>query len=109
MAQGNRFFLYTQHLSGTGHFVRIFELARALAERNDVYLVDGGRLVPRQNSTIPIKKLVLPRIYRSHEGIASVEPGRGIDDVMKERRALLLEVVEQARPNILFIRTLSFQ
>jgi predicted glycosyltransferase len=108
MAQGNRFFLYTQHLSGTGHFVRTFEIARALAEGNKVYLVDGGRLVPRSIPNMPVEKIVLPRIYRSNQGIASVEPARGIDDVMRERRKLLLDFIEQARPNILLFEHFPF-
>jgi len=56
MRSGNRVLLYTQHLSGTGHFVRIFEIARALAERYEVYLIDGGRLIPRHPPHTPFKK-----------------------------------------------------
>ena len=37
--------IYAQHLSGVGHRVRALELARALAERHEVALVDGGRHV----------------------------------------------------------------
>jgi len=108
MRSGNRVLLYTQHLSGTGHFVRIFEIARALAERYEVYLIDGGRLIPRHPPHTPFKKLFLPRIYRSKEGIASVDPTRAINDVMKERKTLLLEFVDQVRPNVLLIEHFPF-
>ena len=78
MSRRRRFLLYAQHLSGVGHFVRTFEIARGLsaksrsrlpggtafaealdpgcqvepadvpaAGRHEVYLVDGGRPVPR--------------------------------------------------------------
>ena len=108
MAKGKRFLLYSQHLSGTGHFVRTFEIARALAEDNEVYLVDGGRPVPRQEPNIPFKKIALPPIYRSNEGIASVDLARDIDGVMKERRKLLLEFVGRVRPETILIEHFPF-
>ena len=108
MAQGKRVLLYTQHLSGTGHFVRIFELAHVLAKGHDVYLTDGGRLVPRPKPSTPFKTLSLPRIYRAREGLASVDPARHLVDVMNERQRLLLEFVEQIQPNILIFEHFPF-
>jgi len=108
MPQSLRFFLYTQHLSGTGHFVRIFEIACGLAKNHEVYLLDGGRLIPRPPPRIPFKKLILPRIYRSPEGLASVDSTQRIDEIMKIRKSLLMEFVERVKPHVLLFEHFPF-
>jgi predicted glycosyltransferase len=55
--------LYSQALSGVGHYVRSFEIARALSQRHEVQLVDGGRRVPRAADN-EVRRLVLPRSRR---------------------------------------------
>lgn len=108
MARRKRFLLYSQHLSGTGHFVRTFEIACALASRHDVYLVDGGRPVPRPAPRYSFTRLTLPRIYRSGAEIRSVDDTRHIREVMLDRKRILLEAVDRIRPDNLLIEHFPF-
>ena len=108
MASCKRFLLYSQHLSGTGHFVRTFEIARALASRHDVYLVDGGRPVPRATSPHSFARITLPRIYRAVDGIRAVDITRDIEEVMQDRKRILLEAVDDIRPDVVLIEHFPF-
>jgi predicted glycosyltransferase len=103
-----RIFLYSQHLSGTGHFVRTYEIARALAKHHDVYLLDGGRSVPRPESEYPFSLLGLPQIYRAKDGIAPVDGSRNIDAVMEERKSILLEFINTQKPDVIMIEHFPF-
>ena len=98
MADRKRFFLYSQHLAGTGHFVRSFELAAALAERHDIFLVDGGRPIPRRAVAVPLTIVPLPAIYRSAEGIVPVDHSWQIDEVMQQRQTDLLRAIDRIQP-----------
>jgi predicted glycosyltransferase len=108
MIPRKRFLLYSQHLSGTGHFVRTFEIARALAEVHEVYLVDGGRPIPREWTAVPLTLIALPRIYRSAGTIVTVDSQRPVTEIMDERRASLLAAVAGIRPDILLIEHFPF-
>ena len=100
--------MYTQALSGPGHFVRTFEIARALAGGHDVYLVDGGRAIPRSMPDTAFKLLHLPQIYRDQADIVPVDSARIIDDVMSEKKQLLIGAVGGFQPRILVIEYFPF-
>lgn len=108
MTPHRRFLLYCQHLSGSGHFVRTYEIARSLAEGNEVHLVDGGRPVPRPPLSIPISRLTLPRIYRGRDAIAPVDASLTIDAVMRDRVRLLTEGIHRIRPDAVVIEYFPF-
>ncbi len=108
MSSSQSFFLYVQHLSGTGHFVRIFEIARILAKKNQVYLVDGGRCVPRLDSEFPFETIKLPRIYRQDGDLASVDSRLNIQVVMERRKNILLQCIETIKPDVLLIEHFPF-
>lgn len=108
MARRRRFLIYSQHLSGTGHFVRAFEIARALAAGHDVCLLDGGRPVRRPTPAHPFVVLKVPPLCRAASGIVPVNSGRTIADVMRERRQLLLDAVERFRPDVLLVEHFPF-
>lgn len=100
--------LYAQHLSGVGHYVRSLEIAKILAERHRVYLVEGGRPVPRGHGDEDVRRIELPRIVRGAAGLESMEPGRGTDAVLRERRRLLDEQVESIGPDVFLIEHFPF-
>jgi predicted glycosyltransferase len=102
-----RIFIYVQGLSGTGHFVRMFEVARALAPHHDVLLLDGGRTVPRPPA--PVERFGLPRICRGPDGeVAAADPRQPIGDVLRTRRDLLEQAIRRLRPDILLIEDFPF-
>lgn len=100
--------LYGQSLSGTGHFVRIYELARALAARHEVHLIDGGRPVPRSRPAHAFAILPVPRIRRVAREIVPVDPAERLAAVMAERRRTLFAALEQIRPDAVIIEHFPF-
>lgn len=108
MSSSQRFFIYVQHLSGTGHFVRIFEIARILAEKHQVYLVDGGRAIPRLTPQFPFEKIKLPPIYRLEGNLAPVDSNLSIQAVMETRKNILLKSLETIKPDVLLIEHFPF-
>jgi predicted glycosyltransferase len=108
VARRLRFLLYSQSLTGTGHFVKTHEIARALAPDHDVHFVDGGRPFPRPKSPGSLTFLSIPRIYRRAGRLASLDPGETIDDVMARRGRALLDGVERLRPDVLLIDQFPF-
>jgi predicted glycosyltransferase len=108
MARRRRFLIYSQHLSGTGHFVRAFEIARALAAGHEVCLLEGGRPVRRPRPAYPFAVLPVPPICRTASGIVPVDPGRPTADVMRERGQLLRDAVERFRPDVLLVEHFPF-
>jgi len=99
--------LYSQALSGVGHYVRSFEIARALSQRHEVQLVDGGRRVPRAADN-EVRRLVLPRIVRARAGIAPLESTESLPRVLAERAARLHRAVIALRPQVLIIEHFPF-
>lgn len=108
MSSSQRFFIYVQHLSGTGHFVRIFEIARILAEKHQVYLVDGGRAIPRLTPQFPFEKIKLPPIYRLEGNLVPVDSNLNIQAVMETRKNILLKSIETIKPDVLLIEHFPF-
>ena len=108
MSASQRFLLYVQHLSGTGHFVRIHEIAQTLAQKNQVYLVDGGRTIPRLPSQFAFEKIKLPPIYRHHGILAPVDTNRNIQEVMEARKKILLNSLKTIKPDVLLIEHFPF-
>lgn len=99
--------VYSQALSGVGHYVRSFEIARALAQRHDVLLVDGGRRVPRAADN-EVRRLALPRIVRARAGIAPLESTENLAEVLAQRSARLRSAVAALRPQVLIIEHFPF-
>ena len=100
--------MYCQHLSGTGHYVRTFQLASKLASRHMVAVTSGGREVPRRNPENNLSVISLPGIYRDTSGIASIEHGRELKDVWQERKIILLNYVLEHVPDILSVEHFPF-
>lgn len=108
MSRAMNILLYTQNLSGTGHYVRTSEIASELARRNRVWLVEGGRPVPRCASEAPFEKLVLPPLYRTDGKLVTPNVHDNIDEVMDRRLNLLVSAVKSIRPDILVIEHFPF-
>ncbi|HTQ39239.1 MAG TPA: glycosyltransferase [Pirellulales bacterium] len=109
MARGFRFFLYSQHLAGIGHFVRTSEIAKSLARRHEVYLVDGGRPVPHEITSAKVTVLSLPRICRGERGIAAFDSDVSVPVVMEKRLQILKAAIELFRPHVITIEHFPFR
>jgi predicted glycosyltransferase len=98
-----RVICHAQHLTGVGHFVIAHNLARGLAETHDVYLVEGGRRVPRRARPHDPTSISVPVLVRSPEGRMSGDDGRSGDEVIAHRAALLAEAAEQIQPDVVLV------
>jgi predicted glycosyltransferase len=99
--------IYAQALSGVGHYVRSFEIARALSRGHDVRLVDGGRYVPRP-AEHEVQRLELPRMVRGAAGLAPLLPDQRLDQLMAQRARALQVAVASFRPQVLIIEHYPF-
>lgn len=99
--------LYAQALSGVGHYVRSFEIARSLARDHAVLLVDGGRRVPRPGAD-EVPRLQLPRIVRGAQGIEPLESWAPLEAVWAERAARLQGAIAALRPHVVVIEHYPF-
>ena len=94
-----RVLCYAQHLTGVGHFVRMAAIARGLAARHDVLLVDGGRPVPRAGEGLP--RLVLPALRRGADGLVPLHGS--LADALAERGRRLAAAIAEFRPDVVLI------
>lgn len=67
-----RVLCHAQHFKGIGHFVRMHAIARGMSEAHDVYLVDGGRPVPRRPGPRPIELIEAFRGLRARGALCSM-------------------------------------
>ena len=103
-----RILVYAQHLSGVGHYVRTFEIARALAPHHQVHWIEGGRPVPHRPCP-DLHTVKLPRICRDPAGgLVGVEAMRPIADLLGQRAARLLAAIRRIRPEIFLVEYFPF-
>jgi len=102
-----RVLMYVQHLTGVGHFVRVGEIAKALAVRHEVMITDGGAPAPRPGLEA-VTALPLPRIRQGRLGLEPIQKGVGIEAVMSERAAILRDTARRWRPDVLIVEHYPF-
>ena len=103
-----RVLVHAQHLSGVGHHVRSVEIARGLAEAHEVFLVDGGRPVPRPPASREPERISLPRLARGVDGIQPVDPARELGNLLAERREILCRAARRLAPDVLLVEHYPF-
>jgi predicted glycosyltransferase len=101
--------VYAQHLSGVGHYVRGFEIAKALARHHDVWFVEGGRPVPRLAAP-GLRSIVLPPIERTMNGmlVSSKDGSADLNLILAERSARLCSALESLRADVLLVEHYPF-
>jgi predicted glycosyltransferase len=116
----SRILIHAQHLSGVGHHVRMDLLARALARRHEVYVVDGGEPVPRRSGEVIIRAVPVPRIRRTGGAIVALAvpdadaaavratPPADVAALLDERARRLEDAVRTIRPDLLVVEHFPF-
>jgi predicted glycosyltransferase len=94
---------HSQHLTGIGHHVRMHAIATALAGAHEVYLVEGGRPVPRPAQATEPRRLVLPTLLRTPEGELVGAEGERVADVLAARAGVLADAVAALRPDVVLV------
>lgn len=103
-----RVLVYAQHLSGVGHYVRTYEIARALTTQFEVHWIEGGRPVPHRVCK-SIEVIDIPRICRGSDGaLQSLFTDQPLAMVMAERRRVLIEAIERLRPDVFLVEYFPF-
>jgi len=98
-----RIVCHAQALQGVGHWVRMQTIARGLAERHEVHLVDGGRPVPRPAAAREPRPIRLPALARGEGGLRAVAPDAPAGAVLAARAAGLADAVGRIRPDAVLI------
>ncbi|MEJ5299730.1 MAG: glycosyltransferase [Thermodesulforhabdaceae bacterium] len=98
---------YCQHVLGIGHFFRSFEIAKALAPHN-VLFVEGGH--PFRDITSPphIKRIFLPPLMMDEEFEKFNLEGEELARVQNERKEKLLRAYIEFSPDAVIIELFPF-
>jgi predicted glycosyltransferase len=100
---------YCQHSLGLGHLVRSFALAGALAERFRVVLLNGGRLPRGLPAPAGVEVVGLPPLGMTVEGtLVSRDGRRSAARALELRRAQMLALHDELRPEVLFVELFPF-
>jgi len=98
-----RVICHAQHLTGVGHFVIAHNIARGLAERHDVYLVEGGRRVPRPARATEPGSIDVPVLVRTPTGALVGDDGSAGDEVVARRAQVLAEAMRMIEPDVVLV------
>lgn len=115
-----RVLVYCQHVLGMGHLYRSLEIVRAFAASqtgggHDVVFVTGG---PEAPVSLPpgVRHEQLPGL-RMDEQFSQllpvtpppdIAPEEALESIKKERRARLLEIVQECRPHVFLVELYPF-
>jgi predicted glycosyltransferase len=105
-----RVFIHCQYVYGIGHYVRSVELARGMSEAFDVYLLNGGEVVPNYDFPPRVTGVQLPAIYKKEESnqLIPVDPSLSLEDCFRARADLLERLVDQLEPDVLVTEHFPF-
>ena len=83
-------------------------IARGMSEAHEVYLLDGGRPVPRRPGPRPIELVPLPRLVRVEGRVVGLGTDAPLGSVVEERIPLLIQAVERIRPDAILVDIYPF-
>jgi len=103
-------FIHCQYVYGIGHFVRAVELAKGLSERFQVYLLNGGEVVPNFQLPSSVIIIQLPAIYKneSDDYLSPVDTSKSLQDCFTLREKIINEAVRFFKPDILITEHFPF-
>lgn len=100
---------YCQHSLGMGHLVRSLALAHGLAKEFRVVLLNGGRFPKQTAVPHPIEIINLPPIgLNENNDLVSHDRRRTTVRAQALRRELLLKILVELQPDVLFIELFPF-
>jgi len=99
---------YCQYVLGIGHFFRILEICRALAD-HDVLLITGGPPVdahlPKHVRHVPLTSLKMDKQFTR---LLALEPGQDVEQIKSRRCRRLLDIFRTEKPDVLLIELYPF-
>ena len=105
-----RILIHCQYVYGIGHYVRSVELARGLSEGFDVFLLNGGEMIPNYDPPPEVTCFQLPAIYKEEQAdhLSPVDPSLSLDHCIEARASLIERLVWQIAPDILITEHFPF-
>lgn len=104
-----RLLLYCQHSLGMGHWVRAMTLAQALARAYQVTFLNGGRAPAEQSLPADLQLINLPPLGMGEDHrLYSQDPRYELQQALKMRKQLILELFKLRRPDVLLIELFPF-
>ena len=102
--------IHCQYVYGIGHYVRSLQLARGLSKGFDVFLLNGGEVVPNYNLPPCVSCLQLPEIRKEETSpcLLPVDRSWTLDDCFRARANVLEDFVNENPPDILITEHYPF-
>lgn len=102
--------IHCQYVYGIGHFVRSIELAHGLSKYFNVFIFNGGEVVPNFNLPKAVKIIQLPEIYKDENSnfLSPVQTSISIEECFQCREEIIKEKVEEIKPDILITEHFPF-
>ena len=103
---------YCQYIRGIGHLVRTVELIRYLLNTFEVCLITGGESISGFQFPESIKIVYLPAIKGDEQNnelkLKTVDPTLNIEDCKQIRTQIILDTVNNFKPDLLVIEHFPF-
>jgi predicted glycosyltransferase len=105
-----RLMFYCQHILGMGHLVRSMEIVKGLLPDFQVCFINGGEVIEGFAIPSAVEVVNLPAIKTDAEfqELQVVDNTQTLDEVQDRRQAMLLEVCQRFRPDVLMIELFPF-
>lgn len=102
--------IHCQYVYGIGHLVRALQVAEGLCTHFEVFLLNGGEVVPNFQLPPVIKCIQLPAIYKMETAdfLTPVEPNQSLDECFRLREKIIGSTVEHIKPAILITEHFPF-
>ncbi len=103
--------VHVQHLLGTGHLVRAARIGQALAARGAAVTLATGNRPPATADLAGLDVVALPPVAATDATFRTLVDDTGApvtEETFARRRAILLDLLEAVRPDILLTETFPF-
>ncbi|GAB2961441.1 glycosyltransferase [Hymenobacter coalescens] len=102
--------IHCQYVYGVGHYVRTIELARGLSSQFEVFVLNGGEMVPNFDVPSSVTVIQLPAIYKEETEafLTPVDRSQTLDECFALRSIIINQAVEEIKPAILITEHFPF-
>jgi len=99
---------YSQHVLGVGHLFRSLEIVRALKGHEVVFVTGGSEVdldLPAHSRRFRLPGLMMNEDFSR---FIPVETDANVDEVLKRRKAMFLDLMEREQPDIFLVELFPF-
>ncbi|RSK38958.1 glycosyltransferase family protein [Hymenobacter perfusus] len=102
--------IHCQYVYGIGHYVRTIELARGLSSQFEVFVLNGGEIVPNFDVPSSVTVIQLPAIYKEETEafLTPVDRSQTLEECFALRSRIINQAVEEIKPAVLITEHFPF-